>query len=272
MKFITLTRKSFLVLLPFVILGWILGAAGSSGAAVAVVMVGLVLCPFANLTGGNWDALFTMDTEARDYRRNFKRTWEAQHKGEIDKKLDTGGTTRSFKPYELSAMTTEQRQRLNANHAADHSPRAERQRAKAQKLVAQGRRIQERRARWAADTARIQAQRVKAGTPRRGDEYRVAVADMNATTTKAKATAETFRRALVESRAAGAAVAAARETCNGAMQGDSAAEQRLYAAQVAHAAAMERMDIAGVAHDEMVARQRVAIAAHDMAKEQLHNP
>jgi hypothetical protein len=49
---ITLTRKSFWALAPFVALGWVLGAAGSPGAAVAVIAVGLVLCPFANLISG----------------------------------------------------------------------------------------------------------------------------------------------------------------------------------------------------------------------------
>jgi hypothetical protein len=161
---ISLTGKSFLVLLPFVIFGWILAAAGIGGAAAAVVMVGLVLCPFANLTGGNWDAHSIINTEGRNYRRQVQRRQkgeEALHNGEIDRKLDAGlhSIGRDFKGYEISAMTPEQWKRLNANGAADHSPRAERQRAKGQKLAAQGRRIQERRARWAAEAAQSQARR-----------------------------------------------------------------------------------------------------------------
>ncbi len=52
MRAITLSRKSFWLLVPFVVLGWVLGAAGAAGAAFVVVVVGLVLCPFANLITG----------------------------------------------------------------------------------------------------------------------------------------------------------------------------------------------------------------------------
>ena len=49
MRAISLSSKSFWLLVPFVVVGWVLGAAGAGGAAFVVVAVGLVLCPFANL-------------------------------------------------------------------------------------------------------------------------------------------------------------------------------------------------------------------------------